>query len=268
MYLIIGIIIFISLLFFLLNNTLEIHENFKDSNDLKDSNNSMIIDKEIEKIPKIIIQTWKDNNIPDRYIPHIESLKDMNPSYQYMYFTDNDIDVFLKKNYPEYYKTYNELPVFIQKIDFFRYIAVYHYGGFYFDLDMTGLKPLDDELLTHDSVFPIDTIITDDNCTQSRYKGYCDVGMDFLLGQYAFGSKKKDPFIKELIDTIHNNIEQIKERYKIDQTRSFVYQTTGPDYVTDIYLKYKMKKNIYILKSDKNQYFGDYAKHNYFGTWK
>jgi len=258
MYLCIGLFLIILFFFYFTDHQLSMRENFEMEEEMEES-----------KIPKIMIQTWKDNNIPEKYKPLIESLKKLNPTYKYLFFTDKEIDTFLKKNYPEYYKTYLELPVIIQKIDFFRYIAVYHYGGFYFDLDMSGLKSLDDSLLKHECVFPVDMVIDKSKCEHKRYTEYCNIGMDILLGQYAFGAKKGDPFIKELIDNIHKNIIQIKERYLVDKTRSFVYQTTGPDYVTDVYLKYKDKDDIFILHyNEENQYFGEYARHNYFGTWK
>ena len=44
--------------------------------------------------------------------------------------------------------------------------------------------------------------------------------------------------------------------------------TTGPDYVTDIYMNYQNKDKVYILHYPLNQYFGKYAKHVHFGTWK
>ena len=111
--------------------------------------------------------------------------------------------IIFKKNYPKYYKSYNKLPIKIQKIDYFRYIAIYHYGGFYFDLDMRCLYPID-ELLNYDCVFPVDQNITVQKCNTPkfipRFKKYCDIGMKILLGQYAFGAKKHNEFIKLLID--------------------------------------------------------------------
>lgn len=218
------------------------------------------------KIPKIIIQTWKDNNIPKRYWEHIETVKKHNPDYEYKYFTDADIEEFLKVNYPQYYDTYQKLPIKIQKIDFFRYVAVYHYGGFYFDLDMTGLAPLDN-LLGYDCVFPIDEIITDQMCKFRRYKPFCDRGYKYLLGQYAFAAAPKHEFIRMLIDEISRNI--VNYIKTVDYTsEDYVYTTTGPDFVTNMYIKYQNKSQVYVLNNNMRQYFGDYAKHNYFGTWK
>jgi mannosyltransferase OCH1-like enzyme len=227
-----------------------------------------------DEIPKIIIQTWKTNNIPMKYKNDILSIKKYNKDYKYIFFSDEDIEVFLKMNYPEYYKTYINLPVVIQKIDFFRYIAVYHYGGFYFDLDMKGYYPLD-QILKYDCIFPVDQNITDKQCKNSRYTKYCKQNMRILLGQYAFAAKPHNEFIKLLIDTIHNNIDNyIKEYEKIKNIKSktiqhqYIYSSTGPDYVTDIYLKYNNKKDIHILHYPQSQFFGKYAKHNYYGTWK
>jgi mannosyltransferase OCH1-like enzyme len=221
-----------------------------------------------DQIPKIIIQTWKTKTIPNNYQSDVNSLKKLNPDYEYKYFADEDIILFLKSNYPEYYETYKKLPIKIQKIDFFRYIAVYHYGGFYFDLDITGLHPLD-EILNNQCIFPIDEFITSGMCYNKRYQYYCDHGQKFLLGQYAFGARPKDPFLKTLIDHIHTNIDKYISRYEPGKPyENYVYKTTGPDFVTDVYMDYKDKSSVQILEYDKRQYFGKYARHNYRGTWK
>ena len=217
-------------------------------------------------IPKVIIQTWKSNNIPDKYKPLIDSIKTNNPDYEYKFFTDEDIDVFLKANYPQYYDTYQKIPIKIQKIDFFRYVAVYHYGGIYMDLDMKGLKNMDD-MLSHPVVFPVDEYITKEHGQVSRYKSYYDNNQRFLLGQYAFAAEPKNGFIKELIDNIHNNINKIVKSVNHDDDE-YVYKTTGPDFVTTNYMKSSHKKNVFILDNGKRQYFGDYAQHKYFGSWK
>ena len=222
---------------------------------------------ENKNIPKIIIQTWKVNVIPEKYKLDVGSVKNINHDFQYIFFSDDAIEDFLKDNYPVYYETYTKLPVKIQKIDFFRYIAVYHYGGFYFDLDMRALHSLND-LLEYDSVFPIDQHITN-KCKKKRITKYCDQGMNILVGQYAFGAKPQNEFVKLLIDTIHNNIDEYLVDYKrYGKTLQYVYSTTGPDYVTDVYIKYNNKEKIHILDYDKEQFFGKYAKHNHFGTWK
>jgi mannosyltransferase OCH1-like enzyme len=258
---IIALLLIIKKLYSIQNNVANIHSNLELANipcaPQKNDN---------EIIPKIIIQTWKSNSIPTHYSKLVESIKKNNPDYKYLFFTDNDIETFLKINYPEYHKTYLNLPIKIQRIDFFRYVAVYHYGGFYMDLDMSCLKSFDN-LLQYGCIFPIDEFISEHMCKMPRYKNICDKGQYFLLGQYAFAAAPKHPFIKTIIDIIHNNIERYVKNvmYKNDD---YVYKTTGPDFVTNVYVHYSDKKDIYILNNGKRQYFGDYARHNYFGTWK
>lgn len=217
-------------------------------------------------IPKIVIQTWKDHDIPAKYLSLIDNIKKHNTEYEYLFFTDNDILSFMKQHYPEYLQTYEKLPIKIQKIDFFRYVAVYHYGGVYMDLDMDGLKNMDD-ILQYKAVFPVDEYITDGLGRNKRYKYYYNNNQKFLLGQYAFAAEPRNEFIKLLIDNIHNNIHSIVKSVNHDD-QEYVYKTTGPDYVSKIYMDYTNKSTIHILDNGKRQYFGDYAQHCHFGSWK
>lgn len=221
-------------------------------------------------IPKIIIQTWKSNQIPLEYKKEVDSVKNKNKNFRILFFTDEDIENFLREKYPQYYKTYKKLPIKIQKIDFFRYVAVYHYGGFYYDLDMRALKPLD-RLVNYKVVFPLEQN-SKRRCLNPRFYYLCNQNCYHVIGNYAFGAIPKSDFLKILIDNIHNNIDNIIETYKkaINLTY-FVYQTTGPDYISLIYYNYANKKNVKILDTSslyKKHYFGEYAVHTLAGTWK
>ncbi len=232
-------------------------------------------DNNNETIPKIIIQTWKNNIIPLKYKNEIYTMRKYNSDFKLMFFNDEQIENFLKTNYNDtYYQSYKRLPVFIQKIDYFRYIAIYHYGGFYFDLDMLGYYPLDD-LLKYECVFPVDENISNNRCKKIRFNKFCNNNLRFLLGQYAFGARKNNQFIKLLIDTIHENIdnyitlyEKIKDTTNNDLKYQYVYSTTGPDFVTFVYYNYPLKDKIHILHYNYSQHFGKYALHNHYGTWK
>ena len=143
--------------------------------------------------------------------------------------------------------TTKQFPHKIQKIDFFRYLAVYHYGGVYMDLDILLHKSLDSIIGDPNLCkFPIelkninDTIIT-------RNDFYS------LIGNYAFYAPPKHPFIKKLIDNIASGritMDDIKLAQSTngdpdDQVE--VYCTTGPIMVTQTYIDYKDKKQIHIL---------------------
>jgi len=266
MYYTITVIIVLVILSFIIYQLYVINKNVTTSNSLVNNPISSIISFEKENIPKIIIQTWKSNVVPQRYMQLIQSIKVNHPDYQYLFFTDQDIEEFLKSNYPEYYQTYLNLPIKIQRIDFFRYVAVYHFGGFYMDLDMLCLKSFDD-LLKYTCIFPVDEFISKPLCKFPRYKPYCDKGYYYLLGQYAFAAYPRHPFVKAIVDKIHTSINKYIKYVNFD-SEDYVYKTTGPDFVTSMYINYKEKDDILVLNNGKRQYFGDYAKHNFFGTWK
>lgn len=226
-------------------------------------------------IPKRIIQVWfdkgrkRDHNgkkYPTKFDKYVKSMKTQNPEYEYLFFDKNDAEAFLQETYPQYYRTYLRLPVFIQKIDFFRYVAIYHYGGFYMDLDVKALKPLDTAITLHSAVFPIDEYIVPEWRKDTRFKRFHESGLDFLPGQYAFGAIPRHPFVHQLVESIHRNISTYERLMKPGP--QYVYSTTGPDFVADEYIQYPKKETLFLLDNGNRQVFGDYGKHDYMGTWK
>lgn len=225
-------------------------------------------DVAVQTVPKIIIQTGA-NRMDPKFAPYVAAMRAHNPDFQYMYFSDDDIAEFFQTNYPEYLSTYRRLPVFIQKIDFFRYLAVYHHGGFYFDLDVKSLAPLDAAVANHQLVFPVDEYISGPMQSQPRYTKIYKNNIHFFLGQYAFAAVPKHPFIKLLVDTIHANIDSYISEYATGRDREmYVYRTTGPDFVSNLYADYAGKSQVFILTHERRQMFGKYAKHDCFGSWK
>ena len=73
------------------------------------------------KIPKIIHQTYKNYNLPEIYKMCQTEIKRLHPDFEYLFYTDNDMDRLIKTQFPEYYEKFNELPRMIMKIDMFRY---------------------------------------------------------------------------------------------------------------------------------------------------
>jgi len=207
-----------------------------------------------------IIQTWKTSEIPFYYYDFVQKLRDNNPTCKFMFFTDNNIIEFIEDNMPEYIETFMNLKYKIQQIDFFRYLAIYYYGGLYLDLDMDTDLPFND-LDTTICYFPIEIKNRDDS---------------FLLGNYAFYAPAGHPFIKHIIDNIVNppiSDEEIKfaqDNHTDDKEHVYVYYTTGPELVTRAYWNYENKEDIHLLEPNpyKNDCFGKYGKHLSYGSWK
>ena len=58
-------------------------------------------------IPRIIHQTWKNENIPENWLHAYNSCKDVNVGYKHILWTDKTMKEFMKKNFPEFVKMYN-----------------------------------------------------------------------------------------------------------------------------------------------------------------
>lgn len=225
-------------------------------------------------IPKIIIQTYKSQDeIPNNLKLYIEKIKKINSDYKYLFFNDNDINNFIIDNYPEYLDKFNSFKYTIQKIDFFRYLAIYYYGGFYLDIDIELNKNLD-SLLNHSCVFPIEFDLQAivnylSNFRIPEIKKFSGIQiLNEQLGQYAFGAEKNNPFIKKIIDNVVNQRIPTEDIPNIKEEE--VCCTTGPRVVTLTYYEYQNKKDVTLIKPKifKNYMFGDYGTHHCFGSWK
>ena len=70
-----------------------------------------------------------------RWEDYAQSWKRWFPDYEYRLWNDEDIDAFMQTEYPEAYGLFKSYPHHIQRVDMFRYYALFHYGGIYADLD-------------------------------------------------------------------------------------------------------------------------------------
>lgn len=116
-----------------------------------------------QKIPKIIWQTFKTNQVPLIMRDYVDSWITKNPEYKYRFFDDQDIQNFLKTHFPDYYEPYNRIKFGSSKADLWRYLIIYKYGGVYADLDCRCNNSLR-EWIKPDSQFVTQLGINKDIC--------------------------------------------------------------------------------------------------------
>ena len=74
-------------------------------------------------IPNNIILTWKNNNIPENIF---QKWRNLNPTYNLIFYTDDDIIKFLDEHYnSEYSVFFKKIPFGRYKADFFRLCYLY-----------------------------------------------------------------------------------------------------------------------------------------------
>ena len=98
----------------------------------------------IEKIPRRIIQTEKSRDLPLLAKAAVTNLRLLNPSFEYLFFDDLQVEEFIDDEFPQYRPVFDSFSVKIQRYDLFRYLAVYRLGGFYFDTDVLLASSLED----------------------------------------------------------------------------------------------------------------------------
>jgi len=95
-------------------------------------------------IPKIIHQLW----IGEKPAPlkAMNSIRDMNDDFEYMFWDENKIDKDLTIH-PRYQRKIDQHSAIWGKADMYRYLILEKYGGIFIDADMVSIEPLDNILL-------------------------------------------------------------------------------------------------------------------------
>lgn len=177
-------------------------------------------------IPPRIIQTAKHRDLSLKQRAMTTNLRLLNPHYEYLFFDNEDVERFIDREFPQYRQVFDSFRHPIQRYDFFRYLAVFHFGGFYFDLDVLLASDLS-SLLSNGCVFPFEGL------TFSRLlRSY---GMDWEIGNYAFGAAAGHPFLKTVIDNCvraQQNPSWTEPMMRgvppLSRTEHYVLYTTGP----------------------------------------
>jgi|CXWL01.1.fsa_nt_gi hypothetical protein len=144
-------------------------------------------------IPRRIIQIWGGGReLPLLARAAATNIRLLNPDFEYMLLDDGEMNKLIEGTFPQYKGVFDSFALPIQRYDFARYLAIYHYGGFYFDVDVFLASPLS-ELLEHSCVFPFEAL------TASKFLR-AEYGMDWEVGNYAFGATAGHPFILAIIE--------------------------------------------------------------------
>jgi inositol phosphorylceramide mannosyltransferase catalytic subunit len=227
----------------------------------------------LSAIPRRIIQTAGSRELPLLAQASVANLKLLNPDFEYCFFDDAQVSAFIDERFPQYRATFDQFPHNIQRYDFFRYLAVYALGGFYFDTDVflaRGLAPL----LGCASVFPFEELTLMSHLRK--------LGIDWELGNYAFGAQAGHPFLKALIDSCVRaqknpaSVEPMMQGIPGPFRGQFaVTNSTGPGMVTRAFVENPaLRKTVSVMfprdvcDEDSWHQFGDYGVHLMAGSWR
>jgi hypothetical protein len=224
-------------------------------------------------IPRRIIQTAKTRNLSLKHRAFATNLRLLHPDYEYCFFDDEDVRRFIDQEWPQYRNVFDGFRFPIQRYDFFRYLAVYRLGGFYFDLDVLLASNVS-SLLSTGCVFPFEGL------TLSRL--LVSHGIDWELGNYAFGSVPEHSFLETIIENCvraQRDSSWVSPLMRgvpmLSRSEYHVLYTTGPGLVTRTLAENPaLAEAVTVLLPDDvcdvrswNQ-FGSFGVHLMEGTWR
>ncbi|MDD3038884.1 glycosyltransferase family 32 protein [Bacteroides sp.] len=220
-------------------------------------------------IPKNIhlIFLRKDEPFPELFEKCKQKIQENHLGWNIRLYNKDDAENILTQYLPEYINIYNSFCYNVQKADFLRIVLVYLFGGFYMDLDMLSLKPLD-ELRKYSLILGEEKTVcqSEQEALNLRYQ--------LRIANYMFGGMPKHPFLLKMMD------EMAKRAMVVLKSQQEILDITGPGLMTDIYWdNYSMYSDITLLRNTDKRckqpyhnevscHFGDYAAHLHAGTWR
>lgn len=228
----------------------------------------------MSRIPHRIIQTARSRDLSPLGKASAKNLQLLHPGWEYRFFDDEEIRRFVAAEFPQYQQAFDAFPRPIQRIDFFRYLAIFRLGGFYFDTDILLYQELT-PLTQHEAVFPFEELTLNRHLRQAH-------DMDWEIGNYAFGTAPGDPFLHAVIE---NCVRALREPSWVAPMmkgvpslfhREFnVLNTTGPGIVTRTLAENPaLARKVHVLfprdVCDARSWhqFGDYGVHLMDGSWR
>jgi hypothetical protein len=219
------------------------------------NNNNIIIPKIIRRresikdetvIPKIIIQTYKNNKIHTHIYNKIIKTLLKNKEYDYYFITDDvGIDLIKKHFDKSTLDAFEKIKLNAAKGDFIRYIALYIYGGIYVDLDASIEIDLNlffsgelEELKRLNQKLGIKEI------KNKEYIFFYNEDYDAKIEQWLMMTAPKNEIIKNVI------IEMVK---RINDGEKDIFLATGPTLFTDVIYNFFNNTNMYNIKSILNK---------------
>lgn len=154
------------------------------------------------------------------------SFRSMNPQCKHKIWDDAAVEDFMKQNYPDLEEAWPILNP-VERADLFRYAVVHKMGGFYADIDVLCLKPLEEWHIPDDA----ELVVGYENGWHFNESTRLQAGFtrNEQLEQWLFGAAPGHPALKRCLD-----LYQSKRQWVMDT----VVELTGPATFSDAVHEY------------------------------
>ncbi|MEW9805787.1 glycosyltransferase [Mesorhizobium marinum] len=214
-------------------------------------------------IPPILHQTWKTDDIPDRFRGWVESWERYNPGWTRMFWNDRALLDFVAEHYPDFLETFCSYKLGILRADAGRYMLLHHFGGIYADLDCECVAPFD-AIMDEDRV-----VLCKEPALHTQEQTFR--GLPHLLFNGTMASPPGHPFWMHLLSYLPGLADSID-----------VLDATGPCVLTSAQLSFPDQASIAIHpstlfapldrdgvrdQSGEAERVGTLSVHHWAGTW-
>jgi len=196
------------------------------------------IDQVLSKKYKIIHQIYFDFNAASRknfqtqFAKFRHSWIERNPEWFYIVWNKQQCRDFIKTYYPEFIITYDSYKYEIQRCDIVRYFLLFHYGGFYVDIDLECVTTADEIR----KQFPAPLYLAE---TPNKAAGT-------EVSNFLMYSQKHHPFWRDLF----LYIPQYAEQFWFVTRHVHIMYSTGPAFLNKMYSRHRFKYNISQFPAD------------------
>lgn len=220
-------------------------------------------------IPKTIhlIFLREDEAFPELFSDCMQRIKSMHPSWNIILYNEKMAQAIIKKYLPQYTNAYQSFQYNVQKADFLRIALVFIFGGFYMDLDIICLKPLD-------SLREFQLVLGEEKTVSEAEQQALKLKNRLRIANYMFGGVGGHPFWLLLMKRMAALSAQVIS------SQQDLLDITGPGLVTDMYHdSIELCPDIQLIRNTTRRclqpsheeiscHFGDYGAHLHAGTWR
>ncbi len=159
--------------------------------------------------------------------------KTLNPTWEVMEHDDAKCTLLVQTHYSSFFDVYESLPKNVERADFFRYLVLHHYGGFYADADVESRIPLDSWIGGNVSlIIGIENEFSSE--AETTIRGYARTRQ---YQQWAMASSKGHPLFLKVMLKISEHVRQDKT-WGFDLSNRGTLERTGPAIWTDSVTEY------------------------------
>ncbi|KAI8836316.1 nucleotide-diphospho-sugar transferase [Chytridium lagenaria] len=189
-------------------------------------------------IPRIIHQSWKSAEFDDPILTNASaSWKAKNPDFQYMLWTDEQCESFVKKEFPDVYPQFSRLPKIVHKVDFFRYMVLFKYGGVYTDADTICLRAVD---TWNNNMASVQAIIGIEQDASGGWEWWKVIARQLQFTQWTIAAAPGFEVLGTVISMVNQTIANATNE---ELAGANVLNLTGPGPFTDAVYKYLEKRS-------------------------